>query len=69
MTLIVIWGVSAFISAIVAFMYAGSKNRDPSQWAAWCFVLPPLLIALFLSRRLQGPAPRQPTLDELDRTS
>jgi hypothetical protein len=67
MTWIVIWGATAIIAGALAFFLAGLKNRDSSAWAAWCFLLPPLLIALLLSRRNPGPRPRQAKLDELDK--
>lgn len=63
---IVLWGVTAIASAIVAAFIASWKNRDYSSWAAWCFLLPPLLIALLLTPKNTGPAPRRPTLDQLD---
>lgn len=63
---IVLWGAIAFTSAFLAALFASWKNRDYSSWAAWCFLLPPLLIALLLTPKNTGPAPRRPTLDQLD---
>jgi hypothetical protein len=64
---IVIWGSIAIISGILGAALAGWKNRDVSAWAAWCFLVPPLALALLLSPKRQGPRPRRPTLDEEDR--
>jgi hypothetical protein len=64
---IVIWGICAIVSAILAAFIAPMKNRDYSWWAAWCFLLPPLVIVLILSPKYAGPPRRQPTLDQLDR--
>lgn len=65
---IVAWGLAALVSAIVAGILAGRKNRDYSFWMAWGFVIPvfaPLL--LLLLPRLEGPRPRRPRLDDDDR--
>ena len=67
MTWIIGWGVTAIVTGILGFVFAGAKNRDSSAWAAWCFLLPPLVIAILLSRKNPGPKPRQPKLDELDK--
>lgn len=67
MTYVVIWGAIAILSGALAFFLAGVKNRDSSAWAAWCFVLPPLLFALVLAPKNPGPRPRQAKLDDLDR--
>lgn len=64
---IVIWGVVASAAAALAAAFAGMKNRDYSYWIAWCFVFPPLVIWLMLMPKHQGPRPRQPRLDEIDR--
>jgi hypothetical protein len=65
---VVVWGVIAVSSALLAAFIAPMKNRDYSAWAAWCFLLPPLIIALILSPRYTGSRRRQPTLDQLDRS-
>ena len=65
--LIVIWGVAAILTAALAGFAAGWKNRDYSFWMAWCFLLPPLLLVLLLMPKRQGPRPRRPSLDEIDR--
>ena len=67
MTWIVIWGVTAILAAVLGGILAGVKNRDYSAWAAWCFLFPPLVLALLLSPKNPGPRPRRPTLDEQDR--
>ena len=64
---IVIWGVVAISAAALAAVFAGMKNRDYSYWIGWCFVFPPLVIWLMLMPKNQGPRPRQPSLDEIDR--
>jgi len=66
---IVIWGGVALASAIIGGIIAGMKNRDYSSWIAWCFVLPPLVLVLLVLPRYQGPRPRQPRLDESERSS
>lgn len=66
---IVIWGTVAIVCAILGAILAGWKNRDVSAWTAWCFILPPAIIALLLSPKRQGSRPRRPTLDEEDRLS
>jgi nucleoside permease NupC len=63
---IVVWGLAAITASILGGILAGMKNRDYSAWAAWCFVLPPLVIALLLTPKNTGPRPRRPTLDEID---
>jgi hypothetical protein len=64
---IVIWGLVAIASGVLAGILAGVKNRDYSFWIAWCFLLPPLLVFLVMLPRFDGPRPRKPTLDEQER--
>jgi hypothetical protein len=64
---IVIWGAVALAAGIAAFVLAGIKNRDSSAWAAWCVIIPPLVLALALAPKNPGPKPRRTKLDELDR--
>lgn len=64
---IVIWGVASFAAAALAAVFAGQKNLNYSKWIGWCFLFPPLVIWLMLLPKKQGPRPRQPSLDELDR--
>jgi hypothetical protein len=61
---IVVWGLTALASAVIAGVLAGIKNRDYSFWIAWCFVVPPLVLFLLLLPRFQGTRPRRPSLDE-----
>lgn len=67
MKFIVIWGATAIISAVLAAFIAPWKNRDYNTWAAWCFIFPPLLIALIISPKSKVPPRRPPSLDEIDR--
>ena len=67
MTGIVIYGLAAILAAALAGFIAGWKNRDDSFWRAWCFIVPPLVLWLLLMPKRQGPRPRRPSLDELDR--
>jgi len=64
---IVIWGLAALCSAVIAGVLAGVKNRDYSFWIAWSFVLPPMVLFLLFLPRYEGPRPRQPRLDEQER--
>ena len=63
---IVLWGVTAIGSAILAAIIAGVKRRDHSSWAAWCFVMPPLLLVLILLPTNAGPLPRRRPMDDDD---
>jgi hypothetical protein len=67
MTGIVIWGLAAMVASALAGLVAGWKNRDYSFWMAWCFLLPPLLLWLVVMPRRQGPRPKRPSLDDIDR--
>jgi hypothetical protein len=66
-TWIAVWGVIALGAAVAAGLVAAAKNRDHSWWAAWCFVVPPMLLILVLLPRNTGPRPRRPSLDDDDR--
>lgn len=63
---IVIWGVVAITSAIVAGILAGTKRRDHSFWAAWSFIFPPMVLILLVMPKNQGSKPRRRSLDEED---
>ena len=63
---IAIWGVVAIASAIVAGIIASMKRRDHSFWAAWSFLVPPMLIILLLMPSNKGPRPRRPGIDEVE---
>lgn len=65
--IIALWGLVAIGAAVAAGILAAARNRDHSWWAAWCFVLPPMLVVLLLLPRNTGERPRRPTLDEEDR--
>ena len=62
--LIALWGVTSMASALAGGIAAYFKRRDHSAWAAWCFVFPPVLIALLLLRKRKGERPRQPSFDD-----
>lgn len=64
---IVGWAGVAVAASIVAGILASIKNRDYSFWIAWTFLVPPMLLALAVLPRNQGPRPRRPTLDEEDK--
>ncbi len=63
---IAIWGIVAVASAIAAGIVAGAKRRDYSFWAAWSFLVPPVLLILLLMPSNKGPRPRRPSIDELE---
>jgi hypothetical protein len=66
---IVVWGIVAILSAALGAFIANHKRRDPSSWAAWCFVFPPALIVIFLLSTNTGPRPRRPSFDQDDMTA
>jgi len=63
---IAIWGVVAIASAIVAGIVASVKRRDHSFWAAWSFLVPPMLLILLLMPSNKGARPRRPGIDEVE---
>jgi hypothetical protein len=63
---IAVWGIVAVLSAIVAGIVAGMKRRDHSSWAAWSFLVPPMLLILLLMPSNKGPRPRRPGIDEIE---
>ncbi len=65
--IIAVWGIVALGSAIAAGILAAARRRDHSWWAAWTFVFPPMLIALILTPKNDGPRPKRPSLDDEDR--
>lgn len=67
MMAVTIWGVTALVAAAVAGVLAGIKNRDYSFWMGWSFLVPPMVLFLAFLPRLEGPRPRQPSIDEMDR--
>lgn len=64
---IVIWGLTAIATSLLAGAVAGVKNRDVSYWMGWCFVLPPMVVALFLIPALKEP--RNPRRSDDDNDS
>ncbi|MEZ5850601.1 MAG: hypothetical protein R3D68_08140 [Hyphomicrobiaceae bacterium] len=65
--IIAVWGAIAIVSSVVGGVVAYAKRRDHSAWAAWCFLMPPLLLWVVLMPKNTGERPRKPTLDEEDR--
>jgi hypothetical protein len=64
---IVVWAATAITASIFGGVTASAKRRDWSVWAAWCFLLPPVLILLLLIPRNTGPPPRPRSLDDYER--
>jgi hypothetical protein len=62
--IIAIWGVTALASAFLAGILAGIKRRDHSFWAAWSFLVPPMLLILLVMPFNKGQRPRRPGIDE-----
>ena len=58
---IVWWGLIALGGLALAGVLAGVKNRDVSFWMGWCFLLPPLVLFLFLLPRRAGRGPARPS--------
>jgi hypothetical protein len=63
---IAIWGIVAIATAIFAGIVAGIKRRDHSFWAAWSFLVPPMLLILLLMPSNKGPRQRRPGIDEIE---
>jgi hypothetical protein len=63
---IAIWGIVAIATAIFAGIVAGIKRRDHSFWAAWTFLVPPMLLILLLMPSNKGPRQRRPGIDEIE---
>ena len=64
---IVVWSVVALLPGAAGALVAEQKNRNISYWGTWCFLLPPLVIALLTLPQLEQPVlrrPRRPNLDE-----
>ena len=64
--IIVSIGATMIVSAIIAAVLAGYKNRDISFWVAWSFLFPPMVVVLAIMPRTAGRRPRRTTLDEED---
>jgi H+/Cl- antiporter ClcA len=63
---IAIWGIVAIAPAIVAGIVASIRRRDHSFWAAWSFLVPPMLLILLLMPSHKGPRQRRPGIDEIE---
>lgn len=61
---IAIWGLVSIAASLLSGLIAGIKNRDVSFWMGWCFVLPPMMIALLLIPKLEAPRPRPASDDD-----
>ncbi|MDX2307211.1 MAG: hypothetical protein NW216_03125 [Hyphomicrobium sp.] len=64
MAYIVYWFALSFSAGLLAYFLARAKNRDYSSWAAWCFLVPPLILALILTPKNAGPAPQRRRLSD-----
>jgi hypothetical protein len=63
---IAVWGAISIVSSILAAIVAGTKRRDHSFWAAWSFLVPPMLLILLVIPSNKGPRLRRPSLDEAE---
>jgi uncharacterized RDD family membrane protein YckC len=63
---IVAWGIIALVAAVAAGVIAANKNRHTSTWIAWSFLLPPLLLVLWLLPRREGPPAKRVSADDED---
>jgi hypothetical protein len=64
--IVAIWGVVAIASAIIGGLVASAKGRDHSFWAAWSFLIPPMLLILLVMPSHKGPRPRRAGIDEIE---
>jgi H+/Cl- antiporter ClcA len=64
--IVAIWGVVAIASAIIGGLVASAKGRDHSFWAAWSFLVPPMLLILLVMPSNKGPRQRRPGIDEIE---
>jgi hypothetical protein len=67
MRYIAIWSIVALLSSLVAGIVAHARGRDHSYWAAWSFLVPPMLLVLLLLPRSTATYPPRRTLDDEDR--
>ena len=63
-TVIAIWGIVSFASAIIAGIVAGAKRRDHSFWAAGASWYRRCCSSFSLTPSNKGPRQRRPGLDE-----
>ena len=61
---IAIWGLTSIAASLLGAFVAAVKNRDPSFWGFWGFILPPMIIALFVIPSLKEPRPRRARDDD-----
>ena len=61
---IAFYGLAAVVSAVLAGILAGVKRRDHSFWAAWSFLIPPMLLILLVMPANKGPRRNRPGIDE-----
>ena len=61
---IAIWGVVAISCALLGGIIASVKRRDVPFWAAWNFLVPPMLLLLLLMPSNKSVRSRQPALGE-----
>lgn len=63
---IAIWGIVSILASLSAGAIAAYKHRHVSYWMGWCFLVPPMIIALMLIPALKSPRPPQPSDDDDD---
>ena len=63
---ILLWGLTSILASIVGGVVAALKNRHVTHWIGWCFLVPPMVIALFLIPALKEPRPVRRSDDDHD---
>jgi hypothetical protein len=63
---IAIWGIVSIVASLSAGAIAAWKNRHVSYWMGWCFIVPPMIIALLLIPALKAPRHQPPSNDDDD---
>ncbi len=63
---IAIWGGISILASLSAGAIAAYKNRHVSFWMGWCFILPPMIIALIAIPALKTPRPPKRSDDDDD---
>lgn len=46
--LITVYLTAAFVSGLLASIFASAKNRHAGYWMIFCFLIPPMIVLLFL---------------------